>query len=96
MPNKERFTLFGFCFPGAKILQSPVVVFYLHNPLGTLQAIGILQINQTRCVEPEASVWSLVALCSNVPSELERVVTIFKLWFQNIVFLSTLPLTHET
>ena len=24
MPNKERFTLFGFCFPGAKILQSPV------------------------------------------------------------------------
>ena len=24
MPNKDRFTLFGFCFPGAKILQSPV------------------------------------------------------------------------
>ena len=24
MPNKERFTLFGFCFLGAKILQSPV------------------------------------------------------------------------
>ena len=25
MPNKERFTLSGFCLPGAKILQSPVV-----------------------------------------------------------------------
>ena len=26
MPHKERFTLFGFCFPGAKILQSPVLL----------------------------------------------------------------------
>ena len=25
MLNKERFTLFGLCFPSAKILQSPVV-----------------------------------------------------------------------
>ena len=52
MPNKERFTLFGFCFLGAKILQFPVcspLKFERHQLYGfsNMEVLAIFNVSQT-------------------------------------------------